>query len=71
MFDEMSQGIQEEDLQEAFSIFDVDNDGFITAEEIQLLFQKLGQAVSHDDAIEIMKDCDTNKDGLIDFQGIS
>ena len=66
----MSQGIQEEDLQEAFSIFDVDNDGFITAEEIQLLFQKLGQAVSHDDAIEIMKDCDTNKDGLIDFQGI-
>ena len=70
MFDEMSQGIQEEDLQEAFSIFDVDNDGFITAEEIQLLFQKLGQAVSHDDAIEIMKDCDTNKDGLIDFQGI-
>ena len=70
MFDEMSQGIQEEDLQEAFSIFDVNNDGFITAEEIQLLFQKLGQAVSHDDAIEIMKDCDTNKDGLIDFQGI-
>ena len=66
----MSQGIQEEDLQEAFSIFEVDNDGFITAEEIQLLFQKLGQAVSHDDAIEIMKDCDTNKDGLIDFQGI-
>ena len=66
----MSQGIQEEDLQEAFSIFDVDNDGFITAQEIQLLFQKLGQAVSHDDAIEIMKDCDTNKDGLIDFQGI-
>ena len=66
----MSQGIQEEDLQEAFSIFDVNNDGFITAEEIQLLFQKLGQAVSHDDAIEIMKDCDTNKDGLIDFQGI-
>ena len=70
MFDEMSQGIQEEDLQEAFSIFDVNNDGFITAEEIQLLFQKLGQAVSHDDAIEIMKDCDTNKNGLIDFQGI-
>ena len=70
MFDEMSQGIQEEDLQEAFSIFDVNNNGFITAEEIQLLFQKLGQAVSHDDAIEIMKDCDTNKDGLIDFQGI-
>ena len=66
----MSQGIQEEDLQEAFIIFDVDNDGFITAQEIQLLFQKLGQAVSHDDAIEIMKDCDTNKDGLIDFQGI-
>ena len=66
----MSQGIQEEDLQEAFSIFDVNNDGFITAEEIQLLFQKLGQAVSHDDAIEIMKDCDTNKDGLINFQGI-
>lgn len=65
MFEEMSQGIQEEDLQEAFSIFDVDNDGFITAQEIQLLFLKLGQAV-----IQIMRDCDTNKDGLIDFQGI-
>ena len=70
MFEEMSQGIQEEDLQEAFSIFDVDNDGFITAQEIKLLFLKLGQAVNHDDVIEIMRDCDTNKDGLIDFQGI-
>lgn len=70
MFEEMSQGIQEEDLQEAFSIFDVDNDGFITAQQIQLLFLKLGQAVNHDDVIEIMRDCDTNKDGLIDFQGI-
>ena len=70
MFDEMSQETNEEDLLAAFSIFDINNDDFVSPAEIQVLFQKLGQTVTIDDAMNIMRDCDVNKDGLIDFQGI-
>jgi len=58
----------DEDLIGAFEIFDEDKDGYISPTEIQLLFKKLGELISTDEAVEIMKDCDLNKDGLIDFE---
>ena len=70
MYEKMNQETVDEDLQGAFSIFDEDGDGYITPTEIQLVFKKLGCLISTDEAVEIMKDCDSNKDGLIDFEGI-
>ena len=69
MYEKMSQQTVDEDLIGAFEIFDEDKDGYISATEIQLLFKKLGELISTDEAVEIMKDCDLNKDGLIDFEG--
>ena len=69
MYDKMSQETVDEDLKEAFMIFDEDGDGYISPDEIQLLFKKLGELISTDEAVDIMKDCDLNQDGLIDFEG--
>ena len=65
----MSQETVDEDLKEAFTIFDEDGDGYISPDEIQLLFKKLGELITTDEAVDIMKDCDLNQDGLIDFDG--
>ena len=71
MYEKMSQQTVDEDLMGAFQIFDEDGDGYISPDEIQLLFKKLGELISTDEAVEIMKDCDANQDGLIDFDGMS
>ena len=70
MYDKMSQATIDEDLIECFNIFDSDGDGYISPHEIQILFQKLGEIITLDEAAEMMADCDLNKDGLIDFEGI-
>ena len=69
MFEKLSQQTVDEDLMGAFEIFDDDGDGYISPTEIQLMFKKLGEMISTDEAIELMKDCDMNRDGLIDFEG--
>ncbi|XP_066911522.1 uncharacterized protein [Clytia hemisphaerica] len=68
MYEKMSQQTVDEDLIGAFEIFDDDGDGYISPTEIQLMFKKLGELISTDEAVEMMKDCDINKDGLIDFE---
>jgi len=70
MYEKMSQQTVDEDLYGAFAIFDEDGNGYISPDEIQLLFKKLGELISTDEAVEIMKDCDLNKDGVIDFEGM-
>lgn len=67
MYEKLSQQTIDEDLEGAFRIFDEDGDGYISPTEIQLLFKKLGELITTDEAVEIMKDCDLNQDGLIDF----
>ena len=62
-------GIQEDDLRDAFAVFDSDKDGFITAKELQELFKKLGESIGIEDALEMLNDVDSNHDGLIDFTG--
>ncbi|XP_057315814.1 neo-calmodulin-like [Hydractinia symbiolongicarpus] len=57
-----------EDLKDAFDVFDANKDGFITPEEIQTLFTKLGDAVSYEEATEILSSGDFDQDGLIDFE---
>lgn len=63
-------GVQEDDLKDAFAVFDSDKDGFITAKELQELFKKLGESIGIEDALEMLNDVDSDHDGLIDFTGI-
>ena len=62
-------GVQEDDLQEAFDVFDADRDGYITPAELQQSFLKLGENMTMDEALEVMEEINTNTDGLVDFGG--
>jgi len=61
-------GIQENDLRDAFEVFDSDKDGFVTAKELQELFKNLGESIEIEDAVDMLNNADSDQDGLIDFK---
>ncbi|KAH9293361.1 hypothetical protein KI387_041435, partial [Taxus chinensis] len=57
---------EEEDLKEAFGVFDEDGDGFICAKELQGVLSRLGLAEAKD-VRNMIHSVDENRDGLVDF----
>lgn len=60
-------GDPDSDLREAFKVFDLDGDGIITHRELKLIMNSLGQQVSAADIDEMIKEADSNSDGMVDF----
>lgn len=58
------------DLHKAFSVFDVNGDGFITSEELQSVLARLGlwDEKSGKDCRSMIYVYDTNSDGVLDFE---
>ena len=55
-------------LEEVFSHIDVDNSGFLDAEELIKLMQDVDLDVSLDEVKAMIKMADTNGDGVIDLK---
>lgn len=58
----------EEDLIEAFKMFDKDNNGFISAAELRHVMTTLGEKLTEEEADEMIKEADMNNDGQINYQ---
>ncbi|KAM7266027.1 hypothetical protein ACFE04_003710 [Oxalis oulophora] len=60
---------EEADLTEAFKVFDVDGDGFISASELQVVLEKLGLPEGKEigRVEQMIQSVDRNHDGLVDF----
>ncbi|KAK8928326.1 putative calcium-binding protein CML27 [Platanthera zijinensis] len=60
---------EETDMEEAFRVFDEDGDGFISAEELQVVLKKLGlpEAGSFSRVNDMICSVDRNQDGRVDF----
>ncbi|KAJ3695482.1 hypothetical protein LUZ60_000859 [Juncus effusus] len=56
------------DLETLFLTFDHDGDGFITLNELQESFKRLGLSSKTEEALNIIHRVDKNKDGLIDLE---
>ncbi|KAL2241865.1 UNVERIFIED_CONTAM: putative calcium-binding protein CML44 [Sesamum indicum] len=67
---EQEDNILERDLQKAFRVFDLDGDGFITSEELQIALSRLGLWDEHSgqDCRHMIDVYDANSDGLLDFE---
>ena len=52
-----------------FNEIDTDNSGYITADEVVNMYQKLGVSVTMVEAKKIVAESDTDKDGQISFDG--
>ena len=58
---------QMERLQNAFSIFDSDNSGSISADEMKRVMLNLGEPVSQEDVEDIVETFDKDNDGTINL----
>jgi Ca2+-binding EF-hand superfamily protein len=56
-------------LTEAFKIFDTNGDGFITRDELKSVMTKMGERLSEEEADEMIRKADLNKDGKINYEG--
>ena len=59
----------ESELMEAFKVFDRNNDGFISAEELALTMRNLGEKLTDAEVKDMLDAADINKDGKIDYHG--
>ncbi|CAL0323419.1 unnamed protein product [Lupinus luteus] len=57
-----------ENLKDALSIFDVDGNGSITMEELQMVMASLGEECSIEECHKMISGVDNNGDGMINFE---
>ncbi|KAI7881108.1 EF-hand [Lichtheimia hyalospora FSU 10163] len=58
---------KQQELKEAFDAFDQDGDGTINATELMAMMQQLGDRVTLQEAEQMIKEADHDKDGVIDL----
>ena len=59
----------ENDIREAFKVFDKEKKGYITASELRHIMTNLGEKLSDDEADEMLMEADRDGDGQIDYEG--
>lgn len=59
----------EQDLRDAFSLFDKNGNGLISADELKFVLSGMGCEVTDDAAEEMIKQADIDGDGGINFEG--
>ncbi|XP_058082253.1 polcalcin Cup a 4-like [Magnolia sinica] len=57
-----------EDLRNAFTVFDRDNNGLISAEELHGVLRMMGEKASLSDCKRMIKGVDRNGDGAVNFE---
>lgn len=63
----MAEANVEEEILEAFKIFDKDGDGLITARELKHVMANLGEVLSEDEVDAMIKEADIDGDGSINY----
>ncbi|CAJ2631497.1 unnamed protein product [Trifolium pratense] len=58
----------EDELKEAFWVFDKDKDGYISPNELRSVLRIIGEKVTEEELEQMIKTADLDGDGLIDYQ---
>lgn len=57
---------EDAEMREAFKVFDKDNDGYISNDELKTLLKSIGERMTDDEIQLLLESIDTNGDGRID-----
>ena len=60
---------EEEELREAFRVFDKDGSGSISKAELKLVMENLGEKLTAEEIDEMMEEADKDGNGEIDYEG--
>ena len=56
-----------EEIREAFEVFDINKNGFISAEELRQVMTDMGENVTAEEVDEMIRAADMDNDGLVSF----
>lgn len=68
MVDKMRNIDSEEDIIEAFKVFDMDNKGYITVHELRHIMTNLGEKLTDQEVTDMMREADGDGDGVINYE---
>merc|ERR1712070_1189279 len=60
----------EEEIKEAFKVFDKDGNGFISAAELRHVMTNLGEKLTDEEVDEMIREADVDGDGQINYEEI-
>ena len=60
----------EEEIREAFRVFDKDGNGFISAAELRHVMTNLGEKLTDEEVDEMIREADIDGDGQVNYEGI-
>ena len=60
----------EEQLREAFQMFDTNNKGYISAKELETIMAKLGVNLTKEEISGMIREADFDGDGFINYEGM-
>ncbi|KAF8008140.1 hypothetical protein BT93_K1970 [Corymbia citriodora subsp. variegata] len=59
---------EEEELKEAFKVFDKDQDGYISPSELRHVMINLGEKLTEEEVQQMISEADMDGDGQVDFE---
>jgi len=67
MSKKMKEADSEEELREAFRVFDKNQDGFISSAELRHVMTNLGEKLSDEEVDDMIKEADIDGDGMVNY----
>lgn len=64
----MKYTVSEEELKEAFKVFDKDQDGLISASELRHIMTSLGEKLTDEEVDEMINEADADGDGQVSYE---
>ncbi|WAR20596.1 CALM-like protein [Mya arenaria] len=63
----MKEGDSDEEIREAFKVFDKDGNGYISAAELRHVMTNLGEKLTDEEVDEMIREADVDGDGQVNY----